>query len=245
MNRMTTKAARESERFNWRPLFRFAGRAVTSIVRSMGQLSTLKLLGVLLVLKVVVAVILSYPDYFPPDFKSDFLRGRESSFRGSYRIAFAAHVLAGPPSLVMGLWLLSDGARRKRPDLHRVIGRIYVVVVLLVLAPSGLRMSWEAQGGTVAGIGFATLAAATGYSAWLGWRTAVARRFDAHRRWMGRLYVLLLSAVVLRAFGGLTEFVGIESAWPYQMSAWMSWIGPLVVWEGISRWDQVRPLPRS
>lgn len=245
MNPMTTKTAREAERIHCRPAFRAAGRSANLIWQSMGQHSTLKLVSTLLVLKVVVVVLLSFPDYFPPDFETGFLRGRESSFHGSYRVAFAAHVLAGPPSLVMGLWLLSDHARRKRPELHRVVGRVYMVVVLLVLAPSGLRMSWEAQGGAVAGFGFAALAVATGISAWLGWRTAVARRFDDHRRWMTRLYVLLLSAVVIRVFGGFTEFVGTDSAWPYQMAAWISWTGPLVVWEGISRWDRVRLQPRS
>lgn len=245
MNRMTpeTGAATQTHRLATDP--RVSAQPAEWIVQPLGQVSRLKFVAILLVLKVVVVVLLSYPGYFPPDFETDFLRGRETSFRGSYGIAFAAHVLAGPPSLVMGLWLLSDGARRKRPDLHRMVGRVYIAVVLVALAPSGLRMSWEAQGGTIAGLGFATLAVATGFSAWLGWRAAVARRFDVHGRWMTRLYLLLLSAVILRAMGGVTEFVGIESDWPYQAAAWMSWVGPLVVWELIIRPSRAHLQPRS
>lgn len=242
---MTSKTDRQSERIGWPPASRLSRQTAAWIVQPLGQVSTLKLVAILLVLKVVVVVIFNYPDFFPPDFENDFLRGREATFRGSYGIAFAVHVLAGPPLLVAGIWLLHDGSRRKRPNLHRAVGKVYVAVVLLALVPSGLRMSWEAQGGAVAGVGFGTLAAVTGCSAWFGWRAAIGGRFDAHRRWMTRLYVLLLSAVVLRAMGGITEFVGIESDWPYQAAAWMSWIGPLVVWEQISRRDRARLRPRS
>ena len=55
------------------------------------------------------------------------------------------------------------------------------------------------------------------------------RRFDEHRAWMLRCYVLLCSTVVLRKLGGLAELTEVESAYPY--AAWLSWLLPLLVLE--------------
>ena len=44
----------------------------------------LTVLAVLLICKVTVSVVLDYRQYFPPDFGSDFLRGREPYFWSAY-----------------------------------------------------------------------------------------------------------------------------------------------------------------
>ncbi len=54
---------------------------------------TLSLLTALLILKVTCSAVLKYRDYFPPNFESDFLRGRESDFAGSYHWAFYFHII--------------------------------------------------------------------------------------------------------------------------------------------------------
>ena len=118
--------------------------------------------------------------------------------------------------------------------------------MLLVVAPSGLWMAWYAAMGPVAGVGFALLAIATGLSVALGWRAAVMRRFDVHRRWMLRCFVLLCSAVVIRVNGGIGLVAGIEAEWFYVQTAWTSWLVPLLVWElvhwvGPSRLDPSAP----
>jgi hypothetical protein len=112
-------------------------------------------LTVLLILKVTVAVLWGYRAYFPPDFQSDFLRGRESYFFGSYRTAFHLHLASGPLSLVLGMLLISQRFRAKFPEWHRSLGRVQGLNVLLLVAPSGLWMAWYASTGPVAGAGFA------------------------------------------------------------------------------------------
>ena len=66
----------------------------------------------LLVMKVTVGIVLNYGSYFPPDFSSDFLLGRESYFFGNYRWAFYAHIVVGPLTLLAGLFLVSDRMRQ-------------------------------------------------------------------------------------------------------------------------------------
>lgn len=194
------------------------------------QRATVLLAG-LLVVKVTASVVLGYRDYFPPNFAADFLRGRESYFFGAYRWAFYAHLAAGPVTLVLGLLLVSNGFRQRWPRWHRNVGKTQILLILMLLVPSGLWMARYAQLGVVSGAGFATLALATGACAWLGWRTAVKRRFAEHRVWMVRCFLLLCSAVVLRVIGGLATVTGVGSTWSYPLAAWASWLVPLAAFE--------------
>lgn len=173
----------------------------------------------------------NYRNYFPPNFHSDFLQGREPYFSGSYRCAFYAHILSGPISLILGTLLISEQFRRRYPKAHRYLGRIQVACVLFLVAPSGLVMSYRADSGVIAAIGFATLAVVTGICVALGWRSAVNRRIPDHRRWMWRCYLLLCSAVVLRLIAGLAIVTAFEADWLYPFAAWASWLVPLVVFE--------------
>lgn len=183
------------------------------------------------ILKTTLAVVVGYRDYFPPNFSADFLLGRASYFFGAYQWAFYAHIVAGPVTLVVGLLLVGNWFRERFPRWHRRLGRMQVLLILLVVVPSGLWMARYAMSGPVAGAGFAALSLATASTAAMGWQTAVRRRFNDHRRWMLRCYTLLCSAVVLRLFGGLAEVTGAVSTYP--LAAWLSWLLPLVVLEAI------------
>ena len=95
----------------------------------------LRWLAVVLILRVLVTILANYPDYFPPDFDSLFLQGREATFTGVYRPAFYLHIFSAPVVLVNGLVLLSETVRRRYGGLHRVLGRVQVVVLLLLVLP--------------------------------------------------------------------------------------------------------------
>ncbi len=199
------------------------------LVRPPSALTVVRFLAVLLIIETAIAVFVSYGDYFPPNFRSHFLLGRRSYFHGAYSVAFYVHILTGPMTLLVGLVLLSNRFRLRWPMWHRRLGRLQVLAVLLLLAPSGLWMAWYAATGTVAATGFAALAIATAATAAMGWRAAVGRRFDDHRRWMQRCYLLLCSAVVLRVMGGGAEVLGVEGT--YSCAAWLCWLLPLVAFE--------------
>jgi uncharacterized membrane protein YozB (DUF420 family) len=189
------------------------------------------LLAGLLILKVTVRVILNYRNYFPPNFESDFLRGRELYFSGFYHWAFYTHIASGPFSLMLGMILVSEHFRRRFPRWHRHMGRIQVASVLLLLTPSGLWMAYYAAAGPIAAAGLAVLAVVTGICVALGWRSALKRRFADHRRWMWRAFLLLCSAVVLRLIGGLATVTGATATWVDPLATWMSWLLPLTVFE--------------
>jgi hypothetical protein len=191
----------------------------------------LRVVVAILVIKVTMSVVVGYRQYLPPDFQSDFLLGKEPYFWGAYSWAFYVHLVAGPASLLFGTVLISDRFRKFAPGWHRRLGRIQVASILLFLVPSGLWMAWYAATGAVAAAGFSTLAIATALCITLGWRAAVARQFDDHRRWMSRTYLLLCSAVVIRLIGGLATVFQVDALWLYPLAAWSSWLVPLLIYE--------------
>jgi Predicted membrane protein (DUF2306) len=195
----------------------------------------LKWAVVVLLCKVTIHILYNYQGYFPPNFESDFLRGRESYFFGSYQVAFYAHILASPITLVTGTILMSRRFRERYPARHRMIGKWHVLIVLALVVPSGLWMATRAYTGAIAGIGFALLSIATGFCAAVGWRQAVLRKFTAHQRWMTRCYLLLCSAIVLRLMAGFFTIIQAEPEWTYQLAAWLSWILPLAGFEAFEK----------
>ena len=183
---------------------------------------------VLLALKVVLVTSISYRDYMPPNFDSDFLAGRQSYFWQGYHWAFYPHIVAGPVTLLLGLVLLSESFRRRWPLWHRRLGRVQAGLVLLVVVPSGFVMGFRAALGPIAAVGLIGLAIATAATVTMGWRAAVQRRFDVHRKWMLRCYTLLFSAVVIRLLGGIGQVAGVQADWYYIQATWTSWIIPLI-----------------
>ncbi|HET6423215.1 MAG TPA: DUF2306 domain-containing protein [Planctomycetaceae bacterium] len=193
----------------------------------------------LLIVRVTVEVMRGYVSYYPPDFSSDFLHGREADF-DRYRWAFYPHIVTGPFSLFAGLLLMSDRFRLQFPQGHRWLGRIHVANVLLILLPSGFVMGFDAAAGLSAVISFVLLTAVTAICTALGWRAAMQRRFVVHRRWMQRSYVLLCSAVVLRILGGIGTVLEVPWWWYDAAITWASWLLPLIVFELSVWWSQRR-----
>jgi hypothetical protein len=198
--------------------------------------TVLRWLAAVLILRVLVAIVANYPDYFPPRFDSLFLQDREATFRGAYQAAFYVHIFSGPVVLFNGLVLLSEYVRRRHGGWHRWLGRVQVVVLLVFVLPSSAVMARHAFGGWPAGLSFLLLSAATGSCAIVGVVHACRRRYDQHRRWMLRCYVLISSAVALRLISGTAGLVGVPSPeQAYIFAAWSSWLLPLATCEIVAR----------
>jgi hypothetical protein len=62
-------------------------------------------------------------------------------------------------------------------------------------------------------------------------------RYDLHRRWMLRCYVLICSAVALRLISGAAGLVDVPNPeQAYIVAAWTSWLLPLAAYEIVRRW---------
>lgn len=152
------------------------------------------------------------------------------------RFWITLHAVGGSLALLAGPFQFLRSPTRGR--WHRGLGYVYLTGVLAG-GVSGLALAPTAFGGPVSHLGFGTLAALWLATGALAWRRAVARDFDAHRRWMVRNFALSLAAVTLRFLlpGSMAAGVPFELAYP--AIAWLCWVPNLLVAE----WRYVRPAP--
>ncbi len=151
-----------------------------------------------------------------------------------YRIAFFTHVYTSMLVLPAGLIQFSPYLLRVHKKLHRLSGWIYVLIVLVLVAPSGFVMGIYANGGFSSQLGFCLLAGLWFYSTFQAVRNAKSKNFVAHRKWMIRSFALTLSAITLRAW----KFILVYLFHPppmdtYRVVAWLSWVINLAVAEYI------------
>lgn len=99
-----------------------------------------------------------------PDMKLNFI---------AHQAGIYTHVFASLVALTLSPFQFSGRLRSKRPQLHRLMGRIYLGVGVVIGGLSGLYMAAFAFGGWVGQLGFACLA--------LGWLFTGLRAFQAIR----------------------------------------------------------------
>lgn len=131
----------------------------------------------------------------------------------------------------MGWSQFSKRIRGKRLKLHRLLGKIYVVSVLLS-SVAGLYVAVFANGGIVSQIGFSFLAIGWFYTTLNAYTTIKKKDVNSHRKWMIRSYALTLAAVTLRLWmPTLPSLLGISSEGAYVIIAWLCWVPNIIIAE--------------
>lgn len=137
-------------------------------------------------------------------------------------IAFFAHIIFASIALLLLPFQLSWKLRAKHLAVHRWLGRISGVSILIA-GLSGLIISITTPAGAFAATGFSILSVL-----WIfvtAWAViyAVKGRIEDHRRWMIRSAALTLAAVTLRLqLPAIALSVGMEVGYPFV--AWTCWV---------------------
>ncbi len=169
---------------------------------------------------------------FLPSLRPPFLQQRFISMP----LAAAVHLGASAVALAVGAFQHNARIRAGFLNLHRWLGRAYVVAVILG-GTAAFALATVSQHGLPTHVGFGLLAVL-----WLS-STAIAyrhiRRGDqaSHRRWMTRSYALTFAAVTLRIYLPVSMTVGLPFEPAYQTIAWLCWVPNMIVAE----WLLLRP----
>jgi uncharacterized membrane protein len=138
------------------------------------------------------------------------------------------HAFAAPVALLLGPLQLWPAIRNGYPQIHRWMGRVYLVAGVGFGGVSGLLMAQATSAGGVARAGFSLLAIAwlaTGIAAYLKVRNG---DYTAHRQWMIRNFSLTFAAVTLRLYIPLSVAGGIPFETAYPAIAWLCWVPNLI-----------------
>lgn len=155
----------------------------------------------------------------------------------AWRTAFFTHVFSSILVLLAGFTQFSKKLLKLKPRLHRSLGYLYVIDILLITGPAGLLMSFYANGGISSRIGFILLSVL-----WIGCTAlalyhAIKKNFKEHRNFMIRSFSLTLSAITLRSWKViLAAFTDIPPMDRYRIIAWLGWTLNLIFAELLIRY---------
>jgi len=159
-----------------------------------------------------------------------------------WRIAFFVHVFSSMLVLLAGFTQFSSYLLKKKPRLHRTLGYIYVIDILMVAGPAGLIMSFYANGGIYSRIAFVLLSVLWMSFTGLALYYAIKRKFMLHRIFMIRSFALTLSALSLRLWKVvIASTTDIPPMDRYRIIAWLGWVLNLLIAEWYIRKYIIKP----
>lgn len=171
--------------------------------------------------------------YIPFNTDIAFLRIKQDYIeRPYYQWAFFIHVYTSIFILLAGFTQFFPYFQKKYTALHRRMGWLYIVFVILLAGPSGFIIGIHANGGWTSQLAFCLLGIL-----WIG-TTGMAffkiknKDLLAHQQWMYRSFALTLSAITLRAW----KYILVACFHPkpmdvYRWVAWLGWVVNLIIVE--------------
>jgi uncharacterized membrane protein len=159
---------------------------------------------------------------------------RDSHF-ARYILPLRLHIAGGMGALLLGPWQFSERLRARALNLHRWIGRFYLLEVALG-SIAGFAMALVSEEGLPTHLGFGALAVLWFFTGLQAYRKVRAGNIVAHRQWMMRNFALSLAAVTLRIYMPLM-LAGFR--WPFRLTyitvSWLCWIPNLLIAEWLVR----------
>jgi uncharacterized membrane protein len=149
-----------------------------------------------------------------------------------WRAAFYTHVFSSVLALAAGLTQFSGHVLKNHRRLHRIVGWIYVVDILIINFPAAMIMAYYANGLLPSKIAFIILDCLW---FWFTFKAVIAasnRKIDEHKRFMIRSYALTFSAITLRSWKLiLASTLHPDPLTLYMIDAWMGFVPNLLLAE--------------
>ena len=165
-------------------------------------------------------------EYIPLDPNVSFLMIKQTEVeqRPEYLYFFYTHVYTSIFVLLSGfLAILRKDFGWKSS--HRNTGKVYIFLILILAAPSGIYMGFFANGGLFSKISFVILGFLWWFSTFKAYQLARQKRFKEHKQWMWRSFAFTLSAITLRMWKVIIVYLFQPNPMDvYQIIAWLGWI---------------------
>ena len=199
--------------------------------------------GFYLFFKIVLILIFGYffwlmlrltLEYIPAQSDVSFLmiKQTEVNTHSEYLYFFYAHVYTSIFVLFSGFIAVFVKPKAAFRNLHRFFGKIYVILLLLIAAPSGIYMGFYANGGILAKISFVILGILWWFTTYKAYLEIRKKNVLNHKKWMYRSYALAVSAITLRLWKVvLVYFFQPNPMDVYEIIAWLGWVPNLILTE--------------
>ena len=145
-----------------------------------------------------------------------------------WNIAFYGHITLGGLALLIGWLQFSNKLRIKKTELHRTIGKIYLISVF-ISGICGLFIALYATGGIISILGFFSLGLIWLTTTFLGFKAIKKGNIELHEKFMIFSYAACFAAVTLRVWLPLLTIAMGEFNSAYRIVAWLCWVPNIIV----------------
>ncbi|MFN8353535.1 MAG: DUF2306 domain-containing protein [Spirosomataceae bacterium] len=182
--------------------------------------------------------------YFPSYQPIDFLTTKTDQILSQvpFKWAFYIHIVSSWVVMVVGLGQFLPTIAKHKPTLHRLLGKLYIVFIIGLAAPSGLVLAQYANGGLPAKVGFSMQCFVWWYITISAWQAIKHQKWQKHIDQMIRSYAVTLAAMSLRVGSYMMiYYLGTKPIETYLTVTWLSWtlnllIAEIIIQIGLSQW---------
>lgn len=193
---------------------------------------------VLWYLMAVLAIVVGlYPGiYFLIDRKFGLLSSKSAELLANtfWNAGFYTHILLGGFALLIGWTQFSSKIRAKNISLHKQIGKLYVIAVMLS-SVAGIGIGIFATGGILSSLGFICLGVIWFSTTVMAYIRIRNRQIAEHQKMMIYSYAACFAAVTLRIWLPLLTMIFGDFTTAYIIVAWLCWVPNLLVANLITR----------
>lgn len=159
---------------------------------------------------------------------------------------FATHILTGTVALLVGPWQLSTFLRRKLPNAHRRLGRLYLFLVVV----SAITSFFLSPRLDTFGTAYLRMVSGMLWLAFtlLGVLAIRTRDVAAHRRWMLRSYAFTFMGLTFLAYTWVGDQLQIAMPIKYPLVLWLTFLTNILAVEAFLARSSLRrshSAPRS
>ncbi|WP_418498191.1 DUF2306 domain-containing protein [Flagellimonas sp.] len=154
-------------------------------------------------------------------------KSKDISANMVWRIGFYGHIVFGGLALLMGWSQFSKKFRTKKLQLHRNLGKIYVLSAL-ISGICGVYIGFYASGGLVPSLGFISLGIVWLFTTIRAYAAIRKKDVSLHQGMMIYSYAACFAAVTLRIWLPLLTIVLGEFLLAYKIVAWLCWVPNIV-----------------
>jgi uncharacterized membrane protein len=145
-----------------------------------------------------------------------------------WKIGFHVHIIFGAVALLVGWLQFISKLRNKKVKLHVLIGKTYILSVL-ISALASLFISFFSNGGTSAFLGLITVGIVWLITTLLGYYFILKNKICLHQKMMIYSYAVTFSGVTLRIWLPLLASLLNDFDTAYDMATWLAWLPNLLV----------------
>ena len=184
------------------------------------------------IIVIILAISIGlYPSiYFIIDRKFGLLNTKTEYILSNifWNIAFYTHIIFGAISLLIGWIGFSEKIRANNLNIHKKIGKTYIVSVLLS-SLAGIYIGFFATSGIVSSIGFISLGILWFYITLMAFIHIKNKKIVLHQKFMIYSYALCFAAVTLRIWMPLMIYICQDFDTGYKIASWLCWLPNIII----------------